>query len=378
MAIAALVLAGLPAVLTTGCRTPSINSARHHFQAGRIEQAEKKLDRLPPDGHRDKILYLMERGVIRQTLYDLESSTADWLQAVELLERTEPYSVSRGAASLLINDRTLTFRGLPFERTLLRTMLAGNFLMRADWQSAAVEARNIIATLEELNGFPDDAFSRYVAGFCLEMTGDREGAALQYRMADTLLDELLIDDRTGRFWAAEQNDRQSADIEDAAADLVVFAMLGSRGTPGSSKTAHVEFFNHGAYLGRSYQFADTLALRSASMQRLQTLQTAKDVSRIVIKETVIQTLLRENEGLGMLAGILLYSLEHPDTRRWETLPDRFHVARFRVPSDLENIVMVFRDAAGTPLLTMDLSAPAQANRGKFVMLCRESPPFPPD
>ncbi len=373
----------------SGCRTPSLETARGHFYANNIEQADQQLEELPRDHHKNQVLYLMERGTIRQAGNNLEASTDDWLRAVRLLEANEAYSLSRGTTSLMVNDQSLRFRGFPYERTLLRAMLAKNFLARGQWQSAAVEARNIIAQLEDLNGFPDDAFSRYVAGFSLEMNHDHEGAALQYRMADALLDGLFIDDRTGRIRltpAPETPPQAPTALAPDQAELVVFVMTG-RSPPGEATfletgpvamTGYAEFYDHGNYLGRSYRFSDINSLLADSRQRTLVLQVVKDVSRIIVKETIIQAILRENRDLGLLAGILLYGTERPDTRRWETLPHALQVARFDCPADMTQITIVYRDHAGRVHQTRTVAAPFSGRDRRLFFFCRDTPPFPPE
>ena len=62
-----------------------------------------------------------------------------------------------------------------------------------------------MARLENLGGFPDDAFSRYLAGFCFEMIGDGENAALSYRYAATVLSNaaagVTVDSMSVDYWA---------------------------------------------------------------------------------------------------------------------------------------------------------------------------------
>ncbi len=382
------IMASLVLLAGSGCRTTAIHSARRDFYDGRLEKADQRLSKLPPENDKDKVLYLMERGAIRQARNDLDGSTSDWLRAVSVLKYNEPYSFSRGAASLVINDRSLTFRGFPYERTLLRTMLANNFLAQGDWQGAGVEARNIIDTQRNLDGFPDDAFSRYVAGFSLEMTGDREGAALQYRRADALLDHVQIDDRSGRPRPAGGGAVSGTPPAPASGEIemVVFVFggrspSGDHGFPantsGISGGGYAAFSHHGRFLGRSYRFSDTATLLGDSTKRLLALQTARDVTRIVVKETIVQTLFRENESLGVLAGVLLYSTEAPDNRRWETLPRTLHVARFNAPADLDEITIVYRDRFGAPRQQRTVAAPFSKRAGTYFMFCRDTPPFPP-
>ncbi len=374
--------------LLSGCRTPSVKSARRHFYAGRLETAEERLGKPPREGNRDKILYLMERGTIRQARHDLEGSTADWIRAADLLERSEAYSLSRGAVSMVSTDRALKFRGFPYEQTLLRTMLAHNFLARGEWQSAGVEARNIIEKLENRKGFPDDAFSRYVAGFCLEMNNDREGAALQYRIANNLLEYPHIVERSGRLQTDESSGSQLGAMHTNAVretiEMVIFAFGGrnpyrDRLSPSKASgkaDAHFEFYHRGSYLDRSYQFSDTGMLLEESLKRRETLQTTKDITRFVLKEGIIYKLLKENDALGLLAAVFLYGTEAPDTRRWETLPRSLQVARFEAPHDLEKLTVVYRDGFGMTRHRRTVSAPLSRRGNIYFLFYRDEPPFP--
>ena len=84
--------------------------------------------------------------------------------------------------------RTLDWVLFQAERTLLHAFTAKNHLAQANFENAAVEARRIIESLtpEKKGDYPDDAYSRYMAGFCLEMMDDRSNAELEYRKADSV------------------------------------------------------------------------------------------------------------------------------------------------------------------------------------------------
>jgi len=114
--------------------------------------------------------------------------------------KLDTYSLSKGVSSLIVNDRMLSFRGMPFERTLMYAFLAKDYLADSNWDYAAICARNIIKKLEALDGFPDIAYGRYMAGFCLELIYDEGNAAIQYRAAARLLtSNVLIDPLSGRY-----------------------------------------------------------------------------------------------------------------------------------------------------------------------------------
>ena len=122
----------------------------------------------------------------------------DWRRAGELDAKLDTYSISKGASSLVVNDRMLAFRGMPFERTLMYAFLAKDYFADSNWDYAAICARNIIKKLENLDGFPDIAYGRYMAGFCLELISDEGNATTQYRAAEKLLkSNVLIDPLSG-------------------------------------------------------------------------------------------------------------------------------------------------------------------------------------
>lgn len=379
------------AALLAGCATPPLNSARANFYTGRFEQANTNLATIPKDD-KDEILYLMERGMVRQNLGLYEASALDWRRSGELDDKLETYSVSQGASSLIVNDRTLSFRGMPFERTLLYAFLAKNYLARSNWDYAAISARNIIQRLEDLNGFPDIAYCRYLAGFCLELINDEGNAAIQYRYAARMLtNSILLDVLTGDIlppFDSAQDRRPNVvgatipiarvALKTAPAELVCFIGLGRvpageiiSGDYYSALAPYAEIYCEEQYLGRSYAFANTAALMAESRRRLAVIQAAKDLTRLAVKETISVSVENQNDLLGALVRLLLFSMEAPDTRSWETLPLWLEVARVPCPADLTSYTVVFRSATGSPLGRKVINTPLARRGNIFISFCRD-------
>ena len=346
-----------------GCASPPLDAARASYYAGQAEAANQDLSRVPVQ-HKDVVLYLMERGMIRQSRGDYEGSTRDWLAAIARERELETYSLSRGSASLLVNDRTLAYRGYPFERTLLHTFLAKNYLVRGLWDDAAVEARNIIRQQESLNGYPGDAYSRYMAGFCLEMTGDADNAALQYRLAAALAPTVPLDPLTGRFAAG-------APAVPRAAELVCFLSIGHVCAGPDVAEPAVALYADGRYLGPAFVLANVGSIAQQSAQRAAALQAAKMVTRIALKETLASAVGHENQALGDLLRLLLFSFEQPDTRRWETLPQWLAVGRVPCPEKLTEFEAVFTAGPARAGVSVPVRGPF-AQRGRTsVAFCRD-------
>jgi len=373
----------LPLACLTGCSSVSIDKARANFYTGRFAQANENLKEVPP-GDKDEVLYLSERGMIRQTLGLYDESNKDWRQATEINERLADYSVSRETASLMSNDKVLTYRGVPFERTLIYTFLAKNYLAQSNWDYSAICARNIISHLDNLNGFPDLSYSRYMAGFCLEMINDKGNAAIQYRSAAKTTRYLAIDPDSGKISAVASNipgltltnAPPATQPGQEPNELVCFIGIGKMPKWCQSEyeldmAPFAEIYSGDKYLGRSYPFANTSGLMADSRKRLAVLQAGKDTTRVVVKEVIAQSVESQNQALGDITRLILFAMEEPDTRCWETLPLWLEVARVPCPSALKNYKVVFKTSSGVALKTSVVSAPIARRGNIFVSFCRD-------
>lgn len=353
--------------------------ARSHFYASRFTQAEQQLTEIKPD-EKDSILLLMERGLVRQSMHKYESSTADLLQAVERERYLTTHSATQTGASFLANDMTISYRGPPFERTLLHSFLAKNFLARGRWDDAAVEARNIIKNLQALDGFPDDAYSRYMAGFCLELARDYSNASLQYRCASNLAKGVSIDDKTGAIGPPGRPPGKSTD--NGATELVCFVSIGRSprgsmmysGLPAITQPAYAEIYFNGVFAGYSYPFSNVSDLLMRTLQRKAAMQALKDVTRIVVKEVIADQIKKKDQGLGLLAELVMLALDAPDDRRWETLPMWLQIARIPCPPDLKSYDVVFKTSTGHVLRRLTITDPITRSDNLFVSFCRDLPP----
>jgi len=320
--------------------------------------------------------------MVKQVAGRYKASADDWVAAVAAIDELDKISVSRQAASFVTSESVKTFRGLPYERTLLHAFSALNYFALAMWDDAAVEARNIIDRVENLNGFPDDAYSRYLSAFALELSGNADGARRQYEAADALTKTLAIGS-TGRIEpsatgkATDETNRRSED----AAELVCFISIG-RGPDGYGHTQgrgrwgltpYVEVMRDGKRLGRSYALGDTASLYAATQSKLAAIRAAKDVTRLVLKESLASSVADDHPGLGILLWIAFFAFEGQPDRRWETLPLSLHVARVPCPDDLREVTLVYHGRNGGVEERQTYSAPLTRRRNTFVTFARNGP-----
>jgi len=390
----------------SGCGGRNLGSARSDFYSGRLEQAEKVLQEENPDST-DMVLVLMERGTVKQALGKFQESSADLIKASELADMLETYSVGRGAASMMVNDTVQSFRGAPFERTYLHDLTALNHLAQGRWEDAAVESRRIIQSLERhtADDYPDDAFSRYVAGFGLEMAGDYSNAQVQYRLAGEIAGNVFIDEHTGFLALKPQNTPEQTESHGNSTEkdpeayissanstvhggghLVCFLLLGRSPTgeqawnssvPSTPYSPRAEIFHRGTRLGGSYVLSDTylLAVTTARKQALKRL--AKTAARIAAKESVARAVDDMAQGWGDLVRIILIGmLEKPDFRRWETLPRYMAVARVPCPEDLQDFDLVIRNGKIGRSHKFHITSPISRRGRVFFSFFRSYPPGP--
>ena len=394
-----LAAAAFVPLLLTGCSTP-LGAARQNFYAGRLPQAEASLTNVVPRP-KDKVLYLMERGTIRQQRGEFTESSKDYIEASEEIDRLWTISASKGTASFVINDNVQDYRGAPYERTLLEVFNAQNFLAQGDWDNAAVGARRAIRSLEpdRRGDYPEDAYSRYLAGFCLEMIDDDSNAALQYRKANALTKTATVNPLTGRLSykpppvatnttknaeasLMPPNQPMAKEVTPAgsnSAELVCFILSG-RTPPADADPALVEALSfplraeirhHDQVLGHGYMLTDTgeLARKTAEKDALR--QALKTGARIAIKAALALWAEQHKDGLGLPVFLLLMALEDPDVRRWETLPQYLQVARVPCPPNLKDFDVVLKTSGGTTVRTLHVTKPIQRRRNTFIAIIRD-------
>lgn len=354
-------VAGLALCLASGCATVPLDESLGNFNRGNLDAAERNLASIA-DGP-DAVRHLMERGMVRHLRRDYTGSSEDWARAIRLEEELETHSVSKAGASMLLNDSALAFRGLPYERTYLHVFQARNFLAQGLWDKAGVEARNIIRRQEHLNGFPDDAYSRYVAGLCLSLSGDDSAAAFQYRIADSLNPDLSIDESTGRFPAPSRTNQSGP----AGYELVCLVDIDD-----ADSQTRVEIYSGGKFLGQAYVLTDIASLAARSREKTSNRRMAKSIARIALKEGIAAVVSSHNENLGDMVRFLLFSVEVPDERSWKTLPPLLAVARVPCPADLQSFDVILKNRFGQGG-RINYAGPVVRQDRTFFAFCRMLP-----
>ena len=368
--------------LLASCSGHHLPEARSAFYRGDYTLAKDRIGTEVDDG-KDSVLVLMERGTIYQAEGEYKKSSRDFIRANDTLKLLETYSVSEGAGSWVVNDTVYSFEGAPFEQTMLHSMTALNHLALGNWADGGVEARRILFSLrpdERDEDYPDDAFSRYLAAFILEMTGDRENAEAQYSMADELLPDLHID-RQGRV---EQETEKIYKKKAGERELVCFFLLGHspsmrevrREYHNSVYPPNIRIYGNNRHLGDAVILTNVQNLAISTWNIEAPARIAKMAARIAAKEVFAKQLEKNDEALGALARIILIGLlERPDFRRWETLPQWLAVARLPFPDDLSSFEVRLQGSDSVSSTVIHVQQPL-VQRGNIVFsFVRDLPNF---
>jgi hypothetical protein len=226
----------LAVLVLSGCATfrsydAELRQTLSMAASGQVDAAIKTLDKHNKGDEKD-LLYYMEMGELQRLRSHYDKSQHVWMSADKKVQEWEaaakldPLRVSGSVASYLLNDKLRPYQGQDFEKVMLTTRMAMNFLAKGDFDSARVaikqthEREALIAdvrskqyaqvedqarkkgastSFRELNGYPvatidtpevralrnsyQSAFSHYLAGFIYEALGEPSLAAAGYRQA---------------------------------------------------------------------------------------------------------------------------------------------------------------------------------------------------
>jgi Flp pilus assembly protein TadD len=360
--------------ISSGCASSSLQTGRNRFYAGSFDDAALVLASEPES--KDEVLRLMELGTTKQAAGNHAEAIDSWLDAADRIKELDYIRVSEKTTSLIVNDTTQTYTGRPYERALLHAFTAKSFFALGKWRSAAVEARRLADGLQDRNGFPDDAYARYVAAVAFEMIRDFNGSRIEYTKANEITPQLTIAPQYGLITPGT-NTQQS--VTPPEKQLICFVGIGR--APLFNMGAHprnvrwglnpyMEVRSGNMVLGRSYSLSTTTSLAAETQRRIAAIQAAKTVTRIVIKESIADAVSDDNPLLGELLRIFLYATEVPDTRSWQTLPNWLQVARVPLPENTSNIQLVFKTSSGATMKIIEVPTDLPGKDGKSVFTAR--------
>lgn len=144
----------------TGCATGVLSSYKENSQKWLENIYQGKLDTAMPEGDKQDVLYNMERGMLENLRTDypnsnkyleaahqqLDAWTTRWLNTTQAQVQTQ-------AISLLANDNFNDYEPKGYERSLLNTYQALNYLAMNDFDNARVSIKRMYQTEQAIQNY---------------------------------------------------------------------------------------------------------------------------------------------------------------------------------------------------------------------------------
>jgi tetratricopeptide (TPR) repeat protein len=403
------------ALLATACATAparqhkvelnqKVSARNWHGAAQQIDQAKDG-----EYGNRNAVLYWLDLAMVLHHAGQYQESDRYLDLAEQRLDELYTVSISKSAATFLVNDATTDYAGQVHERTLLHVLRALNFAYLGKLDDAVVEARKVTAFLTELNvklgdkplAYRDDAFAQYLSSLLFEEQGRaddaricREAALLAYGWygrelgtpppsfdpvgdATEAAGELVF-----LHYVGVAPRKETATLQVAWGQALVFAQAGDEaredprvknalvaGLAGNAITVAIpkmvqdpfsvtgSEIEVGAVRAGTVVVEDVGAIARSAFQAVLPLITAKAIGRAAIKFALAKVAEEETKkqfgkGWGALAGIAARATaaatESADTRSWNVLPAYFRMARVRLPAGQHQVRVRYLSADGLP------------------------------
>lgn len=189
-------LAVFAAALTAACGGPSMTVRKNldqYVAAEDYDHATAYLEQVKHEqyGPRNAVLYYLDAGTLLQHAGRFQDSDAAFDKAEQRMDELYTTSVSKAAATFLINDNMQDYSGEAFEHALVNIFRALNYAFLGRTDEALVEARKVEVFLDEVTRrrgnrsvYKDDAFARYLDSLLYEDAGQADDARISREAAD--------------------------------------------------------------------------------------------------------------------------------------------------------------------------------------------------
>jgi hypothetical protein len=405
------------AVLSTACAGPSrsyrsgLNSM---LAASDYAGARAEIEKAKTREYRAKnaVLYYLDLGMVQHYAGEYKESDASFDNAERRMEELFTKSVSRRAGTFLLNDNTVKYPGEVFERALMNTFRALNYVFLGAGDEALVEARKVTAYLGRFNefmegrsGYKDSAFAQYLSAMLFEQDGRQDDARISYAAADKAykwyaadygtqapdfdvpsysgleaegLGEIVFLHYNGvapvkvsRTFQVAWNEAMAAvgQSGDEEADSARFKNALRAGIMGNAITVSYPEYVQDPYKicgsrvssdgaqSVSLLMEDLSAIARQVLEEKNAAIRIRAIARATIKFVLAKAVSddiekRAGTGLGLLARIVANATaaatEVADTRGWTTMPAQIRMARLDVGPGKHDVSVVFTGCGGLP------------------------------
>ncbi len=149
----------LALIITTGCssirtNTEFYNPILENLKKGNFGEAQKSLTASETAGEyseKERVLLHLDKGIVYHYNGEFDKSNAEFELAEEAMEYLYTKSISRGAASAVLNDNVLEYDGEAYEDLYVNLFKALNYLNLNNFDDAYVEIKRVNDKLAKLD-----------------------------------------------------------------------------------------------------------------------------------------------------------------------------------------------------------------------------------
>ena len=324
---------------------------------------------------RDKILYYLDKGVLLRMQGEFGESNRALEQTKAMIEKLDAISLREQATAVSVNDSMRSYLPPVFERAMLHTIMALNYLELGDRNGARVEALQLNELLKQNRGEANLPFAHYIIGLIFEANGELDEAMIAYRQSYNnyhasktevplllqqdllrLSQHLGIHEDQQKYQAEFQLKDWPTQRELAEQGQVVAIIFNGLIPRKHSQEISAASFNNRQQLHRiSVPFYETrrpqihsarllVADQQGQAQLIDRLDRhastnlsaqmpaiiARTVARVSVKNNLVDNANRQSPLLGAALNIATFISEQADTRGWNTLPQDILIARSAV------------------------------------------------
>lgn len=381
-------------ILLTGCSTTpgALHLAHQQFVSGNNQAALSTLSTAEVVDRKDRLLFWMEKALVLHDAGDFEESTRQLLAASQYREQHDFISLRDEARELLANEWVGSYQGEYSEQLWIHSYLMMNFLSMGRYESAAVEARQALARIDnQPEVLKNDHFTRALIALSFEAAGQLNDAYIENRQlledketyGDSLYAIMLpqalrlgfTEDASQLKKQLLQTQTQRSKADQPTQDYAVFFIAsglipqkfsGSIITGDTSRLSFPQYYVNNTHPPKlrvtvngepceCYPINTDLGLLvSDSLNKRGVRLATKSIIRAASKDALADAIGKQDEIVGELARILLFALEEADTRSWQSLPRHLSLLRVPLPKgDAEPLIEIFASAnEGTAIKTL--------------------------
>lgn len=365
-----------------GCSTyqSKVSGPRNLLKNGQLSEALEQFKKLADKDGDDQLVYMLDYAMALQIAGHYKESAQAFQKADRLVDLNDYHSVTNVVGATLGGEEMIQYKGESYEKFLISTMNALNYVMMGDFDGAMVETRRINEKISKMKmdgrePYELSPFARYLAALLWEADRKYDDAYIEYEgsykldATNPLLSEDLIRsaklsrrDEAYKKWQKEfpKVKEEASWYDKNKGELVIIYQQGW----GPQKHARQQYRFPELYPVRSITRSAKLTIEGKSEQT----QTVYNIERVAIKtlekdfgalvarrvggiaaKAIVADQLRQKDNLvGNLAWIAMNVSDRADLRQWSTLPETIQVARVRLPPGKYKMTLQGLDSSGNP------------------------------